>query len=115
MSNSKYKVNKKSSPLLSSPEDADMRFQGMMLQPIGSIKAQPTLVKECAPGTKVGYSGRYEVGVDTTEPEYIATFPIGYGDGVFRSLSSGTGGDFKGYIVRDATGESGDRTLALRI
>ena len=82
---------------------SDSTFQSFGLCVIGSIKMHPTLVKKLAAGTKVGYSMTYEV--STKDGEWIATFPIGYADGVWRSLSS-DGEKSKGFIRRDSTGEN---------
>ena len=92
-------------------DDNDEQFQGFGLRPIGSIKMQPTLIKEVAPGTKIGYSSTYEA----TTGEWIATFPIGYADGVWRHLSSEPDSTFNGYVLRDKTGKRGKKEVMLGI
>jgi alanine racemase len=60
------------------------------------VKGTPTLVKRLVAGIQVGYGCTYTCETD----ERIATFPIGYADGLWRDLGEG-----KSYIIRDKTGE----------
>lgn len=71
-------------------------FVKMGFRPALSIRARPTLVKRCMAGRRIGYGSTY----GCQEDEWIATFPIGYGDGYRRSL-----GGKKTCIVRDKTGQ----------
>ena len=76
------------------PAEADECFLSYGLTPALSVHAYPTLIKQCPAGSKVGYSCTYECQQD----EWIATIPLGYGDGYHRCLG-GTG-----VVHRDATG-----------
>lgn len=58
------------------------------LAPAMSIKARVSYVKEVAAGERISYGLRYRVERDSV----IATVPLGYADGVTRSLSA-TGGE----------------------
>ena len=71
-------------------------FIEMGFRPALSVKGTPTLVKRCAPGTKIGYACTYT----SDEDEWIATFPIGYADGFWRQL-----GEKGTHIIRDKTGQ----------
>jgi alanine racemase len=57
------------------------------LRPALSLVARVSHVKEVAAGERLSYGLRYRIG----EPSIVATVPLGYADGVTRSLSS-TGG-----------------------
>lgn len=70
-------------------------FVELGFRPALSVRGTPTLVKRCAAGTKVGYACAYTC----TDDEWIATFPIGYADGLWRQF-----GDIGTYIIRDKTG-----------
>lgn len=70
-------------------------FMEMGFRPALSVKGTPTLVKRLAAGIQVGYGCTYTCETD----EWIATFPIGYADGLWRELGEG-----KSYIIRDKTG-----------
>ena len=61
----------------------------MKLQPVMTVKARVSYVKEILPGETVGYGRTYEA----KSKRRIATLPIGYADGVSRHLSN------KGYVV----------------
>jgi alanine racemase len=50
------------------------------LNPIARLLAKPTQVKLLPAGRKIGYSGLYT----TQGPEWIATLPVGYADGMPR-------------------------------
>eukprot|EP00762_Andalucia_godoyi_P003189 ANDGO_01088.mRNA.1 Alanine racemase len=82
-------------------------FDGMDFQPLLSVLAQPTLVKTCEKGDRIGYGGTYTVGrsenrrivsskLGTAEflpaavdgKECIATFSFGYADGFSRAFSN---------------------------
>ena len=54
------------------------------LRPAMSLKARVSYVKEVAAGERLSYGLRYEVPVDSV----IATVPLGYADGVTRSLAA---------------------------
>ncbi len=58
------------------------------LRPALSLVARVSHVKEVAAGERLSYGLRYQV----IEPTMVATVPLGYADGVTRSLSS-TGGE----------------------
>ena len=70
-------------------------FVAKGFRPALAIKGVPTLVKRCHKGRKVGYGCTYTCDQDM----WIATFPIGYADGIWRCLTG------KGYVIRDRTGE----------
>jgi len=70
-------------------------FSDMGFQPIASLLGTPSLVKNLPAGRVVGYGLTYKTDCE----QYVATFPIGYGDGYFRSLSN------KGCVRRNLTGE----------
>lgn len=55
------------------------------LQPVGALKSVISQIRECAVGESVGYN-RQQV---LTRNSRIATIPIGYADGLRRSLSCG--------------------------
>lgn len=65
------------------------------LKPIARLLAKPTQVKKLPPGCRIGYSGLYT----TQEPEWIATLPVGYADGMPRLV-------FNRATVRLAASES---------
>lgn len=54
------------------------------LRPAMSLKARVSYVKQVAAGERLSYGLRYEVPVDSV----IATVPLGYADGVTRSLAA---------------------------
>lgn len=54
------------------------------LKPIARLLARPTLVKYLEAGQGVGYGQTYQV----EQPQWIATLPLGYADGLPRSLSN---------------------------
>jgi Alr-MurF fusion protein len=60
---------------------------GMDLQEIGSLHTVITQVHAYPAGTPIGYGCSER----TSGPAYIATLPIGYADGIRRSLSNGKG------------------------
>ena len=53
---------------------------GLGLKPIARLLAKPTQVKQLPAGRRIGYSGLYT----TQGPEWIATLPVGYADGIPR-------------------------------
>lgn len=55
---------------------------GWGVRPIARLLAKPTLVKQLPAGHKIGYNGLYT----TQDAEWIATLPIGYADGMPRTL-----------------------------
>jgi len=55
---------------------------GVVLQPVMSLRARVTLVKELPAGARLSYGLRYEL----DRPSRIATVPAGYADGVPRNL-----------------------------
>jgi alanine racemase len=57
------------------------------LTPVMSVKARVTHVKRLGEGARVSYGLRYRLAREAT----IATVPIGYGDGVPRSLGAAGG------------------------
>lgn len=59
------------------------------LKPICKLKSKITLIKTVKKGTSIGYSRSYITDKETK----VATIPIGYADGLRRSLSN------KGYVV----------------
>lgn len=54
------------------------------LEPALAVCSYVAAVKEARPGDSVGYGRTFTA----TEPTWIATVPIGYGDGVRRGLSN---------------------------
>jgi alanine racemase len=56
------------------------------LVPAMRVLARPVRIVTVPPGTRVGYGGTFT----TARSTRIATLPLGYGDGVFRSLGNGT-------------------------
>lgn len=79
------------------PSGPDLQaFVDMGFRPALSVRGTPTLVKFCSAGTKVGYACTYTCPRD----EWIGTFPLGYADGVWRTL-----GEQGTHIIRDRTGE----------
>lgn len=55
---------------------------GVVLQPVMSLRARVTMVKELPAGARLSYGLRYEL----DRPSRIATVPAGYADGVPRNL-----------------------------
>lgn len=55
------------------------------LKPVLSLKARVALIREVKAGEGIGYNGSYKVERDSV----IAILPIGYADGLPRSLSNG--------------------------
>jgi alanine racemase len=55
------------------------------LRPAMAIRARPIRVEWLPSGTPVGYGGTYK----TTKPTKLVLLPIGYGDGLCRSLGNG--------------------------
>jgi alanine racemase len=53
------------------------------LEPALSLRSYVAALRPLAPGQSVGYGSRFTA----TEPTWIATLPIGYGDGVRRAFS----------------------------
>ncbi len=54
------------------------------LRPAMTLTSYVAEVKRCGPGESAGYGRRFVA----TEPTWIATLPIGYGDGVRRALTN---------------------------
>jgi Alr-MurF fusion protein len=61
---------------------ADTRLS---LRNVGTLKTIISQIKEIAPGESVGYSQAFVA----DKPIKIATIPVGYADGLFRSLGNG--------------------------
>lgn len=61
-----------------------LRNQSVSLIQALRLIARVVLIKEVPPGTPIGYGGSYV----TTRTTRVATIPIGYGDGLPRSLSN---------------------------
>jgi alanine racemase len=57
---------------------------GLALEPVMSVRTRVAAVREMRPGDTVGYGATHRFDRDTR----LATLPIGYADGVPRSLSS---------------------------
>ena len=57
---------------------------GSLLVPALSLRSYVAAVKAVAPGESVGYGRRFVASEET----YVATIPIGYGDGVRRGLGN---------------------------
>lgn len=64
-------------------------FEKIDLKPVCKLKSKITFLKKVKEGTSIGYSRSYI----TKNEAIIATIPIGYADGLRRSLSN------KGYVV----------------
>ena len=69
--------------VLSSPSDCTKLL--LDLRPVLSLKARVALVRDVEKGSEIGYNRAYKAPRDGR----IAIIPIGYGDGVPRSLSCG--------------------------
>lgn len=54
------------------------------LKPVMSLKTRITLIKEVPPATGISYGHIHH----TKKPSFIATIPVGYGDGIRRQLSN---------------------------
>lgn len=57
------------------------------LRPAMAVRARPARLVEVPAGTEVGYSGAFT----TDRPSRLATLPLGYADGLRRSLGDGRG------------------------
>lgn len=77
------------------PDVSDELYHSFDLHPVACIKAIPTRITCLPPKTSIGYGCTYK----TSKHEWVATLPLGYGDGYWRHLSS------NGFVVRDKTGE----------
>jgi len=66
------------------PSDSMQASQLSELKPVLSLKSRITLIKEVEQGTGISYGHMH----CTNRPSLIATIPIGYGDGLSRSLSN---------------------------
>jgi alanine racemase len=66
------------------PSDSMQASQLGELKPILSLKSRITLIKEVEQGTGISYGHMH----CTNRPSLIATIPMGYGDGLSRSLSN---------------------------
>ncbi|NLY54580.1 MAG: alanine racemase [Firmicutes bacterium] len=73
-----------------------MQEQGISLIPIMSLKTTVTHAKWLPVGTPISYGGRFI----TQRPSYIVTLPIGYGDGLARSLGGKVSVYLRGQQVR---------------
>ena len=62
----------------------DNACEKLNLKPIAKLKSKITFIKELPAGEKIGYSGSFIL----EKPSKIATIPIGYADGLDRSLSN---------------------------
>lgn len=58
--------------------------QSLDLRPVMSLKSHVTYIKTIEAGTEVGYGGTFTAPKDMV----LATIPVGYADGYFRSLSN---------------------------
>jgi alanine racemase len=58
---------------------------GQRLEPALELESYVAALKPLAPGQSVGYGSRFTA----TEPTWIATLPIGYGDGYHRAYMDG--------------------------
>jgi alanine racemase len=56
-----------------------------LLRPAMTLKARALRILDVAPGTAVGYGGRWRA----ERPSRIATLPVGYGDGWIRGYQPG--------------------------
>ncbi len=65
------------------PSD-EVKKENLSLKPVMSIKGKIIQLKTVPEGTGISYGHRY---ITTREKTKIATIPIGYADGYFRSLS----------------------------
>ena len=59
-------------------------YDKLPLLPVARLKSKITFLKNLSKGSKIGYSGSYTLAEDSR----IATVPIGYADGLDRSLSN---------------------------
>jgi alanine racemase len=57
------------------------------LRPAMAVRARPVRLVEVPAGTPVGYGGTFV----TDAPSRLATLPVGYADGIARTLSNGRG------------------------
>ena len=55
------------------------------LRPAMAVRALPMRIVDVPPGTRVGYGGTFT----TRRPSLLVTLPVGYGDGLRRSLGDG--------------------------
>lgn len=62
----------------------DECYEKLDLKPVACLKSKISFIKELPVGEKIGYSGSYIL----DKPRKIATVPIGYADGLDRSLSN---------------------------
>jgi alanine racemase len=65
-------------------DTVDPLFSSMDLRPVMSVRSAIMLVKTYPPGSRIGYGCTYT----TARESLIATVPIGYSDGLRRSLSN---------------------------
>jgi alanine racemase len=65
-------------------DTADPAFAGTDLRPVMSVRSTIMLLKTYAPGARIGYGSTFT----TKRESVIATVPIGYSDGLPRSLSN---------------------------
>ena len=65
-------------------ESFDKTMEMIDLKPVCKLKSKITFLKEVEAGTSIGYSRSYI----TTRKTKVATIPIGYADGLRRSLSN---------------------------
>lgn len=70
------------------PSD-EVHKEAVPLKPLLSLKSKIVYIKEIKKGTAVSYGGTFVA----PEDMFVATIPVGYGDGYPRSLSS------KGYVL----------------
>ena len=62
----------------------DKTYDVINLKPVCKLKSKITFLKEVEPGTSISYSRKFI----TERKAKIATIPIGYADGIRRSLSN---------------------------
>lgn len=74
---------------------AAARRAASLLRPAMTLKARPLRILDVAPGTAVGYGGRWRA----ERPSRIATLPVGYGDGWIRGYQPGASALVHGQLV----------------
>ena len=65
-------------------ESSDTTLEKISLKPVCKLKSKITFLKEVEEGTSIGYSRKFI----TEKKTKVATIPIGYADGLRRSLSN---------------------------
>lgn len=62
----------------------DNSYKSLNLKPVARLKSKISFIKDLSAGEQIGYSGSFVL----TKDSKIATVPIGYADGLDRSLSN---------------------------